>query len=529
MTRFLGMSTAHSAMLLAWAVYLILALSLSFYDALPYAIFTVLCVSIYLLKYFEDSIPVPATPALACHACLAVLGALALVIIAWQIATAPGELRLFKVQSVIGFCALVGFSFLTSHKRSNIPWRLVAAGLLCQFYLGVFVFKSRTGYKIFESMGDAVSTFLNFADVGAMFVFQDSDKTFAANHIFAFSVLPKTVFFSAVCSIMYYLGVLQATVRVVAAVLRFALGSSTVESVNAAGNIFLGQTEAPLLVRNILPSATPSEIHCIMTGGFATVAGGVLAAYIAMGVSPSQLIGASVMSAPAALTISKIVCPSGVTVEKPSDNKGLITASDSDVEDDASDATGDTTATAEDTEFVFPAPSEKNIVEAAANGSSIAIALVLNIAAMLISFLSLIAFLDTVLLKLGAMVRITLSFEVVCGWLFFPVAWIIGTPYEDCGTVASLIGTKIFLNEFVAYQKLSTMIGVHRAISPRGELIATYSLCGFSNVASIGVQVGGLAALCPEKKYVYVSLVVSAMIAGNTCCLMTAAVAGILS
>jgi nucleoside permease NupC len=400
---------------------------------------------------------------------------------------------------------------------------------LCQFYLGLFVFRSRAGVVFFKTMGDAVTNFLDFADGGSKMVFGND---LIDNHVFAFTVLPKVIFFSAFCSCMYYLGILQATVQVVGAVLHWALRSSLAESVNAAGNIFLGQTEAPLLVRNILPTATPSEIHCIMTGGFATVAGSVLAAYISMGVSASQLIGASVMSAPAALTISKIVCPSGVTVDSPSDSTALP---DKDAEqpmldkESDSDESEDTSAVAGGEEFFFPAPTEKNLVEAAANGASIAISLAANIAAMLIAFIALINFLDAVLFKLGAMVGIHLSFEIVCGWLFFPVAWILGTPFEDCGTVASLIGTKLFVNEFIAYQKLSDMIGDDRTITARGELVATYALCGFSNFASIGIQVGGLSALCPEKKNVYVALVVSAMVAGNTCCFLTATVAGILA
>jgi len=221
-----------------------------------------------------------------------------------------------------------------------------------------------------------------------------------------------------------------------------------------------------------------------------------------------------------------------VTVEDPSDSTVKVDADTEtailDEEDDL-DESGDSSSIAEDEEFFFPAPTERNLVEAAANGTSIAVSLVANIAAMLISFIALIKFLDAVLFKLGAMVGIVLSFQIVCGWLFFPVAWVLGTPLDDCGTVASLIGTKLFLNEFVAYADLSEMIGKHRAISIRGELIATYALCGFSNFASIGIQVGGLSAMCPEKKNVYCALVVSAMIAGNTCCFLTATVAGILS
>jgi nucleoside permease NupC len=553
--EFLGLSTTHSAVLVAWTLYLILALCLNFSAALPFALSTAFCMAWYLMTYFKESIPVPEAPELCCLGILSALGALALGIVSYQVITASADMRMSKVQSVIGFCVLLGVSVLSSKNRSNIPWRLVSAGLLCQFYLGLFVFKTDAGYHFFRSMGDYVTAFLAFADVGAKFVF-GAEMCDPRNGVFAVLVLPKTVFFSAFCSCLYYLGILQATVKVVAAVLHCALGSSLPESVNAAGNIFLGQTEAPLLVRNILPTATASEIHCIMTGGFATVAGSVLAAYISMGVNASQLIGASVMSAPAALTISKIVCPSGVTVDdsgsialdEPSDStppvdSGSTALVDADAEkamlddnvrtDDSRDASS---SAAVDADFFFPAPAEKNLVEAAANGASLAIGLAANIAAMLVAFIALIAFLDAMLGNFGAMVNVKLSFQIVCSWMFYPIAWILGTPLEDCGTVASLIGTKLSVNEFMAYNHLSLMLpkendGVmtERTISHRGELVATYALCGFSNFASIGIQVGGLSALVPEKKKVYVALVFSAMIAGNTCCFLTAAVAGILS
>jgi nucleoside permease NupC len=265
-----------------------------------------------------------------------------------------------------------------------------------------------------------------------------------------------------------------------------------------------------------------------------------------------MLIGASVMSAPAALTLSKIVCPNGVRVAHPkAEGDGDIKKEQSDDSDSDSDETdkedGDSSAYAmvvsDDEEaakavdsrkdigssFEFPESAEGNVVEAAANGASMAIGLVANIAAMLISFLSLVYALNMVLGKIGGMVNVPLSFEIICELVFMPIAWLLGTPPADCRKVARLIGTKIFLNEFVAYQNLSELLKEEpRGISKRAELIATYALCGFSNVGSIGVQLGGLTAICPEKRHVYAALVVSAMIAGNTCCFLTATVAGIL-
>jgi len=274
-----------------------------------------------------------------------------------------------------------------------------------------------------------------------------------------------------------------------------------------------------------------------MTGGFATIAGGVLALYIAMGISPVQLIGASVMSAPAALMVSKMMCPDGsvahgVDGQDESRSEAQDSAGGGDCSDAQEIANGRCDGKVADSGaggFTFPPATEDNVIEAAGNGASTAIVLVANIAAMLIAFISLIQLFDTLLGYFGGMVDVPeLSFELICGYVFTPVAWLIGTPRADCFNVAQLIGTKIFVNEFVAYSRLEALIA-GAAISERAQLTATYALCGFSNFGSIGVQLGGLSALCPDRRSIFAKLVFSAMVAGNICCFMTAAVAGILA
>jgi len=256
----------------------------------------------------------------------------------------------------------------------------------------------------------------------------------------------------------------------------------------------------------------------VMVGGFASIAGGVLAAYIGMGVSASQLIGASVMSVPGTLFVSNIVCPPGSLEDE------------SEEQDAEEGGRPEKPAHHDDDHFDFPPSGENNIIEAAGNGAHTAIDLVLNIGAMLVAFISLIAVFDMLLGYLGANVGIAdLSFELICGYIFWPIAWLLGTPTHDCFTVARLIGTKIFVNEFVAYSKLSELIQEgNRGIDHRGELVATYALCGFSNVGSIGVQLGGLSSLSPGRKNVFAKLVVPAMLCGNIVCFLTATMAAIL-
>lgn len=399
------------------------------------------------------------------------------------------------------FCNIL-FCWVFSKHRSKVKWRPVLWGLALQFIFGLLILRTSIGFKAFKGLGDQVSVFLDYADVGAKFVFGDN----YLEHFFAFKVLPTIIFFSSVISVCYFAGVMQIVIKKIAWLMQITMKTSAVESLNAAGNIFVGQTEAPLLVRPFLEHVTMSELHAIMTGGFATIAGGVLAAYIEFGVSASHLLSASVMSAPAALAISKLMYPETEIPES-------LNESDIDI----------------------PKGNERNVIEAAAKGASTAIALAANIAANLIAFLAFLAFFNGVLSWLGSMVgHPELSFEFICSYVLRPVAFLMGVEWKDCDVVAELLGIKTFLNEFVAYAKLSDFIKNRttenglRTISIRSEIIATYALCGFANISSIGIQIGGMGPLAPSRRKDMATVAIRALIAGTIACFMTACIAGVL-
>lgn len=404
--------------------------------------------------------------------------------------------------SLAGLCINILFSWIFSKHRRRVKWRPVLWGLALQFIFGLLILRTSFGFKVFSGLGEEVAFFLDYSDVGAAFVF---GPTFKAN-FFAFKVLPTIIFFSSFISVCYYLGVMQLVVKKIAWLMQITMKTSAVESLNAAGNIFIGQTEAPLLVRPFLEHVTMSELHAIMTGGFATIAGGVLAAYVGIGVSASHLLSASVMSAPAALAISKLMYPETEIPES---------LNESDIE--------------------IPEGTERNVIEAAAKGASTAIALVANIAANLIAFLAFLAFFNGILSWIGSMVgHPEFSFEFICSYVLRPVAFIMGVEWKDCDVVAELLGTKTFLNEFIAYTQLAGFIKNRQAlnglrtISIRSEIIATYALCGFSNFSSIGIQIGGMGPLAPSRKEHMAAIALRTLAAGTIACLMTACVAGLL-
>lgn len=510
--RVLGFSVLQCAFIALWLIYLVIAMvkasGIEESSVVTLSLITFFCLGVHLAvetgAYTKIMAALPPMPANLHELVLGSLAALAGVVIFIQLIEA--EHRGLRLQGLLGTVTLTLLCILISWKPRNIPWKVVASGCLVQFFLGWFVLNSETGVNFFDSLGSGVNSFLNFADVGASFVFGEDFK----DSFFAFKVLPTIVFFSAFVSAMYFLGVMQVVVRVIALFLKKTIGTSLVQSVNAAGNMFLGQTEAPLLVRQFLPRASPCDLHCVMTGGFASIAGGVLVAFIEMKVSAAQLIGASLLSVPGTLFVSNMVCPPGSLEE-----------------DTAESETGGAKDDADDNHFEFEPVTDNNIIEAAGSGAALAISLVANIAAMLIAFLSLVSLLDSVLGHLGTNVGVpNLSFGMICGYFFFPLAWLIGCPYEDCFPVAKLIGTKVFVNEFAAYLD---MVKVRDSLTDRGELVATYALCGFSNFASIGIQLGALSALAESRKGELAKLVLSAMISGNIVCFMTASYASILS
>jgi concentrative nucleoside transporter, CNT family len=410
-----------------------------------------------------------------------------------------------RLVSVLGMIVMLAIAWALSNNRKKIPWRTVIMGTLLQIGFAVLILKTPGGRGFFQRASDFVTGFLDFSDAGARFVFGDG----FAEHFFAFKVLPTIIFFSSFITILYYLGVLQWVVKGFAWVMMRVMGTSGSESLSASANIFVGQTEAPLLIRPYVDTMTKSELMAVMTGGFATIAGGVLAAYVGMGVPAGHLIAASVMSAPAALVMAKLMFPEveqsltagevRVTVEKP---------------------------------WV-------NLIDAAAEGATAGLKLVLNVAAMLIAFLALIALVNAALIKVGqginsmldpfgyTLIAEQLSLEWLFGFLLRPLAWLMGVPWNEAPQVGTLLGIKTVLNEFVGYVRMEEMVNAGQ-LSPRSEAIATYALCGFSNFSSIAIQIGGIGGIAPSRKGDLARLGLRAMIAGSLACFQTATIAGML-
>lgn len=396
--------------------------------------------------------------------------------------------------SLLGLVVFVGISYALSVNRRYIQWRTVLWGIGLQFIFALLILKTALGFALFKFLGDKVSQFLAFSDVGAKFVFGDNFD----EHFIAFKVLPTIIFFSSFISLLYYYGILQRVVEWMAWLMVRTMQTSGAETLSCAANIFVGQTEAPLLIKPYIHTLTRSELHSVMTGGFATIAGGVMAAYISFGVPAEHLIAASVMSAPAALAISKIFYP----------------------ETEKSLTVGTVQLKVEKT--------YSNPVDAVASGASDGMKLALNVAAMLIAFLGLLAMFNALLGWIGALLGLPqLSLEWIFSYLMAPFAWLMGVPLNDCAQVGVLLGKKTILNEFIAYLDLKAMIE-KKEISQRAVVISTYALCGFSNIGSIGIQIGGIGGIAPERQQDLARLGVRAMIAGALACFMTACIAGML-
>jgi CNT family concentrative nucleoside transporter len=396
--------------------------------------------------------------------------------------------------AVLGLVVMLLIAWLLSNNRRRIPWRTVVTGIVLQFGFALVILKTSGGRAFFETVSTVITGFLDFSDEGARFVFGEG----FSEHLFAFKVLPTIIFFSSFITVLYYLNVLQWVVKLFAWVMVRVMGTSGAESLSASANIFVGQTEAPLLIRPYVGQMTKSELMAVMTGGFATVAGGVLAAYVGMGVPAGHLIAASVMSAPAALVMAKLMFP---------ETEQSLTAGQVQVQ------------------------VEKpwvNVIDAAAEGASAGLQLVLNVAAMLIAFLALVAVINAGLGHVGSWFgRDGLTLELVFGWLLRPLAWLMGVPWEESDKVGTLLGIKTVLNEFVGYVRLEDMVKAGE-LSSRSEAIATYALCGFSNFSSIAIQIGGIGGIAPSRKPDLARLGLRAMIAGSLACFQTATIAGML-
>lgn len=439
------------------------------------------------------------------------------------------------IRGLIGMAAIVGLAYAISNNRKHIDWRLVVTGLGLQFVLAVFILKGRSMAEFWAPLGwpkeffSWISSFfvivLDFTTEGAVFIFGDLAKSpgtgDSMGSFFAFQVLPTIIFFASLTAILYHYGILQRVVEYIGRGMQKLMGTSGAESLSVISNIFVGQTEAPLVVKPYIERMTKSELLAVMTGGMATIAGGVMAAYVQMlgnsyaqvqGVTleagrllfAEQLLGASLMAAPAALVIAKMLYPE---TEEP-ETKGHIN-----VQIEQTDANG---------------------IDAAATGAAVGLRLAANVGGMLLAFIALLAMGNYFLEAFGNLTGLNtlipgsgLRIETLLGWAFAPVAWIVGVPWAEAASMGSLLGTKVVLNEFVAYLQLSELIGTD-SLSPKTVVMATFALCGFANFSSIAVQIGGIGGLAPSRKSDLAMFGIKAVIAGTLANLMTATVAGML-
>lgn len=417
-----------------------------------------------------------------------------------------------RLISLLGLVVLIFIAWLLSSDRRRFPWRVVLVGLALQFVLAAVVLLTPQGRAFFEAANAAVAGFQAFVSEGSGFVFGlfpnsaaavDGDRLFPLGS-FAFGVLPTVIVFSSLMAVLYHLGVMQVLVKSVAWIMQRTLGTSGPETLAAAANIFVGHTEAPLVVRPYLESLTRSELNALMVGGFATVTGSLLATYAAMGAEAGHLVTASVISGPAALLIAKIMQP-----EKHDHQVNQTLQLDRNT--------------------ISP-----NLIGAAAQGASDGLKLALNIAAMLIAFLALLALADFLVGQIGlwfglknANGQATLSFTSMLGTVFTPLAWMIGVPWNEAADAGRLLGIKMVANEIVAYEQMGQMlVRESNPLSERTRTIMTYALCGFSNLSAIGIQVGGIGGLAPGRKDEIARLGLRAMLGGTLACLMTACIAG---
>ena len=425
---------------------------------------------------------------------------------------------------ILGLIVLVAIAVLFSNSRRSIKWQQVGIGIGLQLVFAVFVLLTPWGSMFFDAIGQFFVKIISFTNEGAKFVFgalaiqSDFEKAFSNEYkslgfSFAFQVLPTIIFFSSLMAVLYHLGIMQKIVQGMAWVMAKALKVSGAESISVAANVFIGQTEAPLVVRPYVEGMTKSELLTLMVGGMATIAGGVLAAYVGLlgGTDPElqlyyakHLLSASIMAAPATIIIAKILMP----------------------EREQSLTMGKVKVAIEKT--------NSNVIEAAATGAADGLKLALNVAGMLLAFIALIAMINWVLEGLLTdLFGLTISgdpitLQVLLGYVLSPIAWIIGVPWQDAVNVGSLIGQKIVLNEFIAYLNLSQLIPTG-VLSEKAVLVSTYALCGFANFSSIAIQIGGIGGIAPTRRADLAKFGLKAVLGGTLATFMTATIAGVLT
>lgn len=404
------------------------------------------------------------------------------------------------LRGILGLLTMLALAYIFSTNRRSIRVKTVAWGLGLQVAFAWFVLKFPAGQKAFQVAKEGVTRLLGYSYAGSHFVFGDLANPDSKLGYFAFGVLPTVIFIAAFFAVLYHVGIMQIIIRVFAWVMTRVMGASGAESLNVAASIFMGQTEAPLTIRPFLPDLTRSELMTVMTSGMAHVSGGIMAAYIGYGIDAGHLLSAVIMTAPGTLVMAKMLVPE--TEEAKTAGKVVMSVEEEETE------------------------KKENLIGAIARGTTDGLGLALNIAAMLISFLALIALIDGIF---GGIHHwfwwFPESLEKILGVIFSPVAWLIGIPWQDCSTIGSFLGTRMVANELVAYKMLGA---AEKTLDPRSFAIATFALCGFANLSSIGIQIGGIGALAPNKRGELARLGVRAMLAGTMANLMSASIAGML-
>lgn len=438
------------------------------------------------------------------------------------------------LRGLIGMVAILGLAFIFSNNKKNVNWKLVGIGIGFQFILAIFILKADVlgsfwgplewPMYLFKGIASFFVVVLNYTTEGASFIFgrlgQGPEHPDSLGVFFAFQVLPTIVFFASLTAILYHYGILQFVVKLFSKIIQKLLGTSGAETLSVVSNIFVGQTEAPLVIEPFIEKLTKSELMVVMTGGMATIAGGVMAAYVAMLGAPfaeangleivvaqqlfaERLLGASLMAAPAALVIAKILYP---------EDGEPVTKGDVSMKVEKTDANG---------------------IDAAATGAGTGLKLALNVGAMLLAFIALLAMFNGILgwgsdlTGITSLLGESLTIEMMLGWVFAPIAWLIGVPWVDAINMGSLIGTKIVLNEFVAYLMLAEEVSA-ATLTPKTIAMATFALCGFANFSSIAIQIGGIGGLAPSRKSELAKFGIKAVFAGTLANLMTATFAGML-
>ena len=402
-----------------------------------------------------------------------------------------------RLIGIAGILVLLCIALAMSNNRKAISWQLVTWGLGIQILFAIIILKTPVGVPFFGAIDIGIKNLLSFSDAGSDFLFKSFRYGVVEDPLmnFAFRILPTLIFFSSLIAVLYHLGIMQFVVKWIARIMQKSMGTSGSETLCVSGNIFVGQTEAPLLVRPFILKMTKSELMAVMVGGFATVAGGVMAMYVSiLGNIPGiagHLLAASIMSAPAALVIAKIIYP----------------------ETEASDTFGDLKIALD--------KKDDNIMEALSRGATNGMKLAANVAAMLVAFVAIIAMVNAIL---GL---IDLSLQQILGWIFSPLAWVMGVPWNEAGIIGSLMGEKLVLTELIAFGDLSELMTTN-SISDRSAIIASYALCGFANFASVGIQLGGIGGIAPERRKDLAKLGLKAMFGGALASWLTATIAGIL-